>query len=118
MYPPPLYICFVQAGPRIGYRWQDWEDYNSSSEHYQFSACEVNWLDPEPEKESSDYGKYINELQEINSQVIVYKGFNHVPPSEDEYRGLVTPLVRRDARYYYEEYDSDIEEWLLRRQMM
>jgi hypothetical protein len=111
MYPPPLYICFVQAGPRIGYRWQD---YTSSSEHYQYSACEVNWLDPEPEKESSDYGKYINELQEINSQESVYKGF-HLPPTEAEYREIVTPLVRRDARCYYYHDDSDIEEWFLRR---
>ena len=114
MYPSPLYICFVQAGPRIGYRWQDY-DSSSDNEHDQYSACEVIWLDPEPEKESSDYGKYINELQEINSQESVYKGF-HLPPTEAEYRGLVTPLVRREGlpeRYYDEESDEeyDIEEW-------
>jgi len=50
--------------------------------------CEVNWLDPEPDRESSDYAKYIEELQDINSQVGLYRGF-HQPPTEEEYYGLL-----------------------------
>ena len=76
----PFYIGFVKAGSRIGYRWQT----NSSN------PCEVNWLDPEPDRESSDYTKYIEELREINSQVNfvnMYKGF-HQPPTEEEYHRL------------------------------
>jgi hypothetical protein len=55
---PPFYIHFVQAGPRVGYRW----------ETYAGNPCEVNWLDPEPAKESSDYEQYIEELQEIGQR--------------------------------------------------
>ena len=101
-YPPPLHIGFVQAGSRIGFRWRIGEG---------ASACEVNWLDPEPDRESSDYGQYIRELEEIESHVDLYKGF-HRPPTEAEFREIVIPLVRREGlaeRYYDEEYD--IEEW-------
>jgi hypothetical protein len=44
----------------------------------------VNWLDPEPGRESNDYEKYIKELQEIGGQVDIYRGF-HQPPTEEEY---------------------------------
>jgi hypothetical protein len=76
---PPFYIHFVKAGSRIGYRWQ--------TRYYGGYPCEVNWLDPEPDRESSDYEKYIEELEEINSQVDFYKGFYH-PPTEEEYNRL------------------------------
>jgi hypothetical protein len=75
---PPFHIWFVQAGSRIGYRWGDFNGDDS---------CEVNWLDPEPDRESSDYGNYIEELEEI-SQVTFYRGF-HQPPTEEEYLELV-----------------------------
>ena len=108
-YPPPLCIGFVQAGPRIGYRWCT----NQSDP----CACDVIWLDPEPDVESSDYAIYVDELQQIGSRVDLFNGFER-PPEEDEYREIVVPLVRREGlteRYYYEEsdeeYDSDIEEW-------
>jgi hypothetical protein len=74
---PPFYICFVEVGPRIGYRWQN--DGRSS--------CEVNWLDPEPDSDSSGFGQYIEELQKINSKVNFYKGF-HQPPTQQEYIAL------------------------------
>jgi hypothetical protein len=48
---PPFCISFVEAGSRVGYQWKT---FNSNS-------CEVNWLDPEPDKGSSDYNKYIQE---------------------------------------------------------
>jgi hypothetical protein len=74
---PPFCIQFVQAGPRLGYRWE-----NSI-----YSPCEVNWLDPEPDRESSDYAKYIEELQQINAEVDLYRGL-HQPPTEEEYNRL------------------------------
>ncbi len=74
---PPFLIVFVQVGARLGYRWR--------TNHG--ILCEVNWLDPEPDRESSDYAKYIEELQEINCKVNMYKGF-HQPPTEEEYNRL------------------------------
>ena len=76
-YSPPFYISFVQAGPRVGYRWGTGDD----------TPCEVNWLDPEPDRESGDYAKYMEELQQINAQVGLYRGF-HQPPTEEEYNRL------------------------------
>jgi hypothetical protein len=73
----PFYIHFVQAGSRVGYRWR--------TNHG--IPCEVNWLDPEPERESSDYIEYIEVLQQINSQLGLYRGF-HQPPTEEEYSRL------------------------------
>jgi hypothetical protein len=78
---PPFDIFFVKAGPRLGYRWET-----------HCNPCEVNWLDPEPReylapyKYSTPYG-YIEELEEIEGQVTMYKGF-HEPPTEEEYHRL------------------------------
>jgi hypothetical protein len=47
----------------------------------------VNWLDPEPDRESSDYGKYIKKLRKIESQIEFYRGF-HQPPTEEQYHEL------------------------------
>jgi hypothetical protein len=86
-YDIPFYIEFVEAGPRVGYRWTTYPD-----EHR--SACEVNWLDPEPSRGSSDYEKYTEELQKIEKErqeegrVDLYKGI-HQPPTEDEYHRLL-----------------------------
>ena len=79
---PPLYIRSVQVGSRIGYRWEtEYED------AIRGSPCEVNWLDPEPDRESSEYGRYIEELQVFQRQVGLYRGF-HQPPTEEEYNRL------------------------------
>jgi hypothetical protein len=75
-YSPPLYIRFVKAGSRIGYRWD--------TQMCGRNPCEVNWLDPEPDRESSDYKK---ELRQIESQVKLYRGF-HQPPTQEEYTTL------------------------------
>jgi hypothetical protein len=74
---PPFCISFFEAGSRIGYQWETGDG----------SPCEVNWLDPEPERESSEYGKYTEELQRIERQGFFYKGF-HQPPTEEEYNQL------------------------------
>jgi hypothetical protein len=70
-YSPPFTIRLVEAGSRIGYRWK--ADFGSS--------CEVNWFDPEPDRESIDYEEYIMELKYIGI-VDFYKGF-YQPPTEE-----------------------------------
>ena len=92
-------IRFVEAGSRIGYKWQSCDNgYAGRYKKRGDSCCKVNWLDPEPDRESSDYAKYIEELQEqeINRHVNIYRGF-HQPPTEEEYNRLI------------EEYDHETE---------
>lgn len=50
----------------------------------------MNWLDPEPDTGSSDYGKYIEELEQINSEVNVFRGF-HQPPAVEYRQARVYP---------------------------
>eukprot|EP00984_Skeletonema_dohrnii_P032405 scaffold26504_cov228-Skeletonema_dohrnii-CCMP3373.AAC.12 len=38
----PMYVLFVEAGSRVGYRWE--------TAHGDPMVCEVNWLDPEPHR--------------------------------------------------------------------
>eukprot|EP00984_Skeletonema_dohrnii_P021189 scaffold10514_cov69-Skeletonema_dohrnii-CCMP3373.AAC.1 len=83
---PPFEVWLVQAGSRAGYRWQVTLD-----DPYEEDPCEVNWLDPEPGRESSEYEKYIRELRVIEERVYLYKGF-HEPPSEEEFNRLLLPL--------------------------
>ena len=80
----PFDIVFVQTGSRVGYRWQTlrWQTVNDGVP----IPCVVNWLDPEPERESRDFAKYIAELHDIERHVHVYRGF-HQPPTEEEYIG-------------------------------
>jgi hypothetical protein len=75
--PPPFVINFIPAGPRLGWRWRN--------RHGQ--SCEINWLDPEPEKESSDYEMYVQELKYNQEGVVFYSGY-HGPPTEEEYNRL------------------------------
>ena len=76
---PPFYIVLVEAGSRLGYRWET----NSDNKN----PCEVNWLDPEPDRESSEYEEYIAESQKLDRNVDMYRGF-HQPPTEEEYDRL------------------------------
>lgn len=79
-YEAPFQIRFVEAGPRLGYQWGV-SDYDGDS------PCEVNWLDPEPDRESGDYKKYVKELTWIENKIEIYRGF-HQPPTEEEYNRL------------------------------
>eukprot|EP00985_Skeletonema_marinoi_P017203 scaffold9363_cov75-Skeletonema_marinoi.AAC.10 len=51
--------------PRVGYQW-------GYIHKYCFHTCEVNWLDPEPERDSSGYEEYIDDLHEIDRLVDFY----------------------------------------------
>ena len=76
--PPPFDIFFVKAGPRFGYRWKNVES--------EYNSCEVNWLDPEPDRESSDYEEYIEISRRIERELewSAFEGF-HQPPTQEEY---------------------------------
>lgn len=38
------------------------------------NSCEVNWLDPEPDRESSGYKAYIRELHSIQDEIFCFQG--------------------------------------------
>ena len=86
--PNMLHFCiyFVKAGPRIGYQW-------SQGIH----CCEINWLEPEPDRNSGDYEKYIEKLrrhERRNGQVDFFKGIFQ-PPPEEEYNRLLEEYNER-----------------------
>ena len=91
-YPPPFSIRLVDVGSRIGYRWSSIQDSRC--------RCEVNWLDPEPDRESSNYEEYIAKLQEINNEVQLYRGF-HQPPTEEEYQRLIEATLPEISDVHY-----------------
>ncbi len=73
----PGCIRFIEAGSRLGYQWYSY-DFDGCD------YCEVNWLDPEPAVENSDYAKYIEGLERARQvRVKVYKGC-YEPPTEEE----------------------------------
>ena len=67
----PFSIQLVKAGTRRGWRW---------------IACEVNWLDPLPDRSSNDYDAYVKKIQHIERSTI-YKGF-YQPPTAEQYSRL------------------------------
>jgi hypothetical protein len=73
---PPFKIRLVKAGPRAGYQWK-----------VQSHPCEVNWLDPEPDRQSSDYEKYVKQLEKIEEKIDKCRGF-YQPPTEEQYQRL------------------------------
>ncbi len=79
---PPLYVRLVEAGSRVGYRWESGSGYRWESGVWK--PCEVNWLDSEPDRQSNDYGEYVEAMREFASQVSIYRGF-HEPPTEEVY---------------------------------
>jgi hypothetical protein len=90
---PPFYIYFVEAGPRLGYRW---EAFRSDTQTYP-NPCEVNWLDPEPESGSTGYEDYVADYRRIQGEISLYRGY-YEPPTEEQYTLL------------YEEYLAEIQD--------
>ncbi len=88
---PPLYVCFIKAGPRLGYRWETNHD----------RPCEMNWLDPEPESGTIDYYDYASGYQRIQGEISLYRGY-YEPPTEEQYTLLYEEHVRirRDDEDY------------------
>jgi hypothetical protein len=80
-------IEFVRTGKRLGWRWgfhyeEEWYDYNSSCQ-----SCEINWLDPEPDRGSDDYDTYMIQLSNIEQEIDFFRGY-HQPPTAEEYNRL------------------------------
>jgi len=75
--PPPFNLRFVRAGSRRGWSWC------SDNGH----SCEINWLDPEPSSESNDYATYAEQLQRVQWDIDIYRGYYEIP-TEDEYLRL------------------------------
>jgi len=88
--PPPFDLQFIQGGSCLGWSW-----YRSCPWSFQRHSCEVNWLDPEPDSESSDYEAYIEELQRIERYIDkdLYRGY-YQPPTQEEYRRLCVDWLR------------------------
>eukprot|EP00985_Skeletonema_marinoi_P004349 scaffold1903_cov126-Skeletonema_marinoi.AAC.1 len=82
---PPPFVCELLRGTRIGWRWRcnfpdtriyfhdminpydpDEEDeQNDPLEEVEMtSSCEIYWLEPEPDRESTDYEKYTDQLSD------------------------------------------------------
>lgn len=80
----PFSIGFVQVGTRVGWRWKSNVGYMYG---YGTNACEINWLDPEPDRESNDYEVYTRESQSLQEDIYCFEGY-HQPPSQDEYKRL------------------------------
>lgn len=76
---PPFTIEFVQAGLRVGWYWRNDESLAD--------CCELNWLDPEPDRDSVDYERYTEDLKILEFGIYFFKGY-HQPPTEREYRLL------------------------------
>lgn len=72
---PPFKVKFVRAGPRLGWRW--WNESNKG-------CCETNWIDPEPDRQSGSYVEYLRDLEKLEKDVYVYRGF-FKPPTPEEW---------------------------------
>eukprot|EP00984_Skeletonema_dohrnii_P032399 scaffold26504_cov228-Skeletonema_dohrnii-CCMP3373.AAC.6 len=83
---PPFELQLIEAGARTGWSW---------SAPSRRQSCEINWLDPEPSSESSDYEAYMEEMHRIEQRINFYRGYNK-PPNAVEYRRLCGGLDQRD----------------------
>eukprot|EP00984_Skeletonema_dohrnii_P002901 scaffold983_cov96-Skeletonema_dohrnii-CCMP3373.AAC.8 len=102
---PPPFACELLRGARIGWRWRcnfpdtrvylhdminpidpDEEDETIDPLEgvVESNSCEINWLEPEPDRESSNYEDYMLQLSSLQKEITFYRGY-HNPPTEDEY---------------------------------
>eukprot|EP00984_Skeletonema_dohrnii_P002900 scaffold983_cov96-Skeletonema_dohrnii-CCMP3373.AAC.7 len=101
---PPPFVCelVILKGTRIGWRWRcnfpdtriyfygPWKDYepiDPLEEVELTSSCEINWLEPEPDRESSNYEDYTLQLSSLQKEITFYRGHRN-PPTKDEYKRL------------------------------
>ena len=79
---PPFCLQIIQAGPRRGWSWCTFHGPDND-----IVSCEINWLDPEPDKESSGYEDYRRKLSDLQEEISLYRGY-YQKPTEDEYNQL------------------------------
>ena len=92
---PPFSVELVQAGTRHGLRWYG-RSYTGTISHscVGTASCEINWLDPEPDRESSDYENYEQKLHQLEQEVNFYRGYLQ-PPTEEEYNRICRGFIDR-----------------------
>mmetsp|Transcript_5764 Transcript_5764/g.8514 ORF Transcript_5764/g.8514 Transcript_5764/m.8514 type:complete len:409 (+) Transcript_5764:185-1411(+) len=73
----PFTVDLVQARSRLGWQWRN-EDGD---------FCEINWLDPEPDRICDADTSSTRSLQSIQEEIGFYKGHYH-PPTAEEYNRL------------------------------
>ena len=79
---PPHNVGFVRVGTRLGWRWKSPNHYGRAT-----NSCEIQWLDPEPGRESSGYEDYIRKLESIQDDIFCFEGCDQ-PPTAEEYNRL------------------------------
>jgi hypothetical protein len=79
---PPHTVHFVRVGTRLGWRWMSPSRYGRAT-----NSCEIQWLDPEPGRDSSGYEDYIRELESIQDDIFCLEGYDQ-PPTAEEYNRL------------------------------
>eukprot|EP00984_Skeletonema_dohrnii_P018093 scaffold8356_cov106-Skeletonema_dohrnii-CCMP3373.AAC.1 len=100
---PPFDVSLVHAGSRLGWRWSWKGDFINAAPgepNFEHVSCEVNWLDPEPKKDSGDYELYSQELKQIEKEINFFKGF-HEPPTAERYKQLCREHKRKRRRQTY-----------------
>ncbi|KAK1740409.1 hypothetical protein QTG54_008504 [Skeletonema marinoi] len=100
----PFSIELVKAGPRLGYRWFGIRDI-FTEEGPPDQYCEINWLDREPARESSDYEIYLQELENIQRDA----GFS----TEDIFYHLHRMSIVSGARNCSGKYSIDLDKLIL-----
>jgi hypothetical protein len=89
VHPPFEFELIIITGSRIGWRWKTtccYSDDGNSLEEIT-SSCEINWFEPEPERESNGYENYTRRLNALQEEIDFYRGYNQ-PPTEEEYYRL------------------------------
>ena len=89
-YAPPLKAQFVEAGPRIGWRWLNYHP-ESLPGNFKEIACEINWLDPEPTPADDGYKSYLAAIQELRKDVDFFRGYLS-PPTKEEHEKMCQGL--------------------------
>ena len=107
---PPPFVCelITLEGTRMGWRWrcnfpshdrifytEDGDIHNYLDDVNVFETCEINWLEPEPDRESSDYEEYCHQLRSLPEEISFFSGY-HNPPTEDEYYQLLNELLEAE----------------------
>ena len=82
---PRFSLQIIQAGSRLGWSWCVRTSGALGQESR--SLCQINWLDPEPRSDSSDYEAYVDKIQRIQHRIGFYRGYFQ-PPTAEEYRRL------------------------------
>ena len=107
---PPPFVCelITLEGTRMGWRWrcnfpshdrifytEDGDIHNYLDDVNVFETCEINWLEPEPDRGSSDYEEYCYQLRSLPEEISFFSGY-HNPPTADEYYQLLNELLEAE----------------------